>query len=205
MTIPELRRAFEHMDDMIHECHTSGHTQEECIKLIRKEWLGTFEKELSKASAEKLLKNHVSHHKKRTRKRGGASVPLMGANIDHVMRSGYYTDAAHGGMGDYYLKGLSTSVPEIAGPASISWPSPSPSMGGNSVMKGGRRGVRRSGGSMGALLTAAFNRPVGGSSPSSPFYDIQGIVKGQLPGASPSPFEDTASYRATFPTKAITY
>ncbi len=205
MTIPELRRAFEHIDDVIHECHVSGHKQEECVKLIRKEWMNTFEKELSKVSAEKLLKNHVSHHKKRTRKRGGASMPLTGASIDHQMRVGHYTDVAQGGMGDYYLKGLSNTIPQIAQSASITWPSPSSSMGGNSVMKGGRRGVRRSGGSMGALLSAAFERPVGGSSPPSALYDAQTMIKGQLVGASPSPFYDTATYRGNFPAKPISY
>lgn len=207
MTIPELRRAFEHMEDMIHECHVSGKARDECVKRIRKEWSLTFNKELSKSSAESLLKSHISsHQKKRTRKRGGASLTSLGAPVDHQMRMGGYPDASQGGMRDYYLKGLANTLPQIADAGKVVWPTPGPSMGKNVVMNGGRRGTRRTGGAnMGALLSAAFERPVGGSSPPGILYDAQTMMKGQMTGASPSPIYDTAPYRAAFSPKVITY
>lgn len=207
MTIPELRRAFEHIESMIHEYHTSGQTKEEMIKQIQKEWMRTFRKELSKASAEKLIMDHTaSHRKKGTRKRGGAA-PLGYAMIDHQTRAGDYSYSSQGGMGDYFLKGLAVGIPE-SGITQGTWPTPDKSMGSNQFipMKGGRRGVRRQGGALlGALLDAAFTRPVGGSSPPSVAFDMQTMMKGQQAGASSNQIDRQPVYQASMNTKPISF
>lgn len=188
MTIPELRRAFEHIEDMIHKCHTSGETKEEIIKHIRKEWMRVFRKELSRSSAEKLVMDHTASHRKRgTRKRGGAA-PLGYAMIDHQTRPGDYSYSSQGGMGDYFVKGLAVGIPE-SGMTTGKWPTtPDGSIGSNQIttpMKGGRRGVRRQGGALSwSTFEAALTRPVGGSSPPSVAFDMQSMMKGIQVGAS---------------------
>lgn len=208
MTIPELRRAFEHIEDVIHDCHTSGDTKEETIKHIRKEWMRTFRKELSKASAEKLVMNHTASHRKRgTRKRGGGGA-LGYAPVGYQTRPGDYSYSSQGGMGDYFSKGISVTVPE-SGMTEGTWPTPDKSLGSNQFipMKGGRRGVRRNKG--GALswstLDAAFTRPVGGSSPPGVLFDAQTMMKGQQVGSSSNLIQNSPNYQATMNPKLITF
>lgn len=208
MTIPELRRAFEHIEDVIHDCHTSGNTKEETVKHIRKEWMRTFRKELSKASAEKLVMDHTASHRKRaTRKRGGATTELGYAPVGYQMRPGDYSYSSQGGMGDYFSKGLSVTVPE-SGMTAGTWPTPEKSLGSNQFipMKGGRRGVRRQGGALSwSLLDAAFTRPVGGSSPPGVLFDAQTMFKGQQVGASSNQIDRQPAYQASMSAKPITF
>lgn len=207
MTIPELRRAFEHIEDVIHDCHTSGDTKDKMVTTIRKEWMRTFHKELSKTSAEKLVTDHMaSHRKKGTRKRGGAS-PLGYASIDHQTRAGDYSYTSQGGMGEYFLKGLSVGIPERS-MTTGTWPTPDKMIGSNQVapMKGGRRGVRRQGGAItGALLDAAFTRPIGGSSPPGVLFDAQTLMKGQIAGVSSNQIDRMPPYQASENVKPITF
>jgi hypothetical protein len=211
MTIPEVRRAFEHMEDFIHDCHTSGEDHATLVKSVRKEWARVFHKELSKASAEKLLENHMSTHRKHprgTRKRGGSASPLGFAPVDAQMRSGSYSYSTQGGMGDYFLNGLRTGIPEIGKTQDV-WPSVPQDMGTNPAptMKGGnRRGVRRSGGaSIGTLLSAAWERPAAGSSPSSFLSDMRTMLNGQQAGSSPVQYQQSPPYQAGSNVKPISF
>lgn len=213
MTIPEVRRAFEHIEDFIHDCHSSGEDHMTMVKHLRKEWARVFHKELSKASAERLLEGHMDSHsskKRHTRKRirGGSSM-LVGAPLDTQTRMGTYNYSSPGGIGQYALNGLRVGIPEIATATYVS-PTVPQEMGSNQApahMKGGsRRGVRRSGGSLGSLLTAAAERLVGPSAPSSALFDAQSMMKGQLPvGGSPIQYQQQPQYQAGSNVKPISF
>lgn len=57
MTIPEIRRSFEHVEGMVNDMllHSSGVTRAEKVSRLQKEWRAVFRRELDKSMAESFL------------------------------------------------------------------------------------------------------------------------------------------------------
>jgi len=206
-TIPELRRSFEYIEHCIHTMIQDHVPKEEIIRTIRKEWFRVFRKDLPKQSATEFVEGCMVHSlkKKGTRKhRGGSAASLQGAPLLHDLRQGEYHFSSQGGMGDYWLKGLSVGIPEIAAPGKAEWPHPVQDMAlptSVTPMKGGNRKVRRSGGGaplLGTLMDQAFTRPFSSSPSSSFLHHGQGLWAGQDVGSSPDQVQRGLTY-ATMP------
>jgi hypothetical protein len=97
-TIPELRRAFEHIEEVGQRlCHLPT---AKAVAEFQKEWKKTFYRDLSKQAAEAYLdhvkkEHHTPSKKHKTRRlRGGAA--LGGAPLDYVTRPGI--DLVQGGV-----------------------------------------------------------------------------------------------------------
>lgn len=86
-SIPELRRAFEHVEQVIDEMIHNKDSKENMISHIRKEWQKVFHKTLDKSSADAL----ITHRMGSRSMKGGASA-LAGAPVDYVTRPGVYLD-----------------------------------------------------------------------------------------------------------------
>jgi len=219
-SIPELRRAFEHIeqsiDDMIHH----KESKETMITEIRKEWSKVFHKKLDKESADALI-HHRMEMRHGSRTHTGGAHAIAGAPVDHVTRAGIYLDQGRipgsdggltktvgGGYGSYVQYVDNGFVnPEIARgmdpvPGQSVFPlAPRVDMGSNAftpVMKGGKWGKTRKnkkvrGGA--AILQQAFMRPIPpGPNPQNPLFDIQNTIKGIAHGMSPDQTQRTTSY-----------
>jgi hypothetical protein len=178
-TIPELRRAFEHIEQFGYEvCKQS---MKDAIPAFQSEWKKTFYREIDKSAAEAYL-DHLKtqkKHRRGTRKlKGGGATPLAGAPLDYTTRPGIYLTPGGINQNSYALvpkyvqSGFGVSIPEIAqsqdpvpgqthyvtrtpaGMGSNAWP------GAFGPVKGGkRRSKKQKGGEMnwGAKLSDAFS------------------------------------------------
>lgn len=97
LTIPELRRAFEHVENFVVANLLAP--RKELVEGFQKEWKLTFHKELSRSDAEAYVDHVKAMHKvteAMTRKRrrhphhGGGAAPLAGAPLDYMTRPGLY-------------------------------------------------------------------------------------------------------------------
>jgi hypothetical protein len=136
-TIPELRVAFDHIEDFLHDS-LAQKSEEETIKLLKDEWKKTFHKELDEESA-KAYVEHVAEEMKRGHRRnnvrrrrtqrkyrmrvkgGGAqdatapAMALNGAPTDYVTRPGIYPSqgqtTGYGSVTQYVSSGFNVAVP----------------------------------------------------------------------------------------------
>ncbi len=209
-SIPELRRAFEHVEQVIDEMIHNKESKANMISHIRKEWLKVFHKTLDKASADAL----ITHRMESRSMKGGASTPIAGAPIDHVTRPGIYLDqgsipGADGGLtttvggGGYgsYVRYIDNGFfnPEISrqiGPIasqSIFPLAPRADTGSNAFtpVKGGKR-----------IIKTRKNKKTRGGvrlipaepAPSSPLFDMQQALRGVAGGVSPDATQRAAPY-----------
>jgi hypothetical protein len=214
LTIPELRRAFEHIEEF-------AMTHMGDVKAIQEEWKKVFYKELDKESAEEYMAHVKSLPKKakalrgtRKVKFGGASA-LGGAPLDYTTRPGIYL--TQGGIDSnsyaqvpkYVASGfwnpqMGISYDPVAGQPA--WPVPYASTGSNLVKGGGcdscgscptsstltlggkrktRRNLRK-GGDMQSYLQGLGIRTFGSSVPLNPVQSLERVFTGQSGGPSPS-------------------
>jgi len=95
-SIPELRRAFEHIEQFVDSKLAKKESKEHIIKALRKEWFHVFHKELKKPAAEAFVhdrsneKHEVKYDRRRTVRKGGSLQPLAGAPLDYTTRPGIY-------------------------------------------------------------------------------------------------------------------
>ena len=94
MTVPQLRRAFEHIDQFVAKKSTD-------VEAFRKEWKKTFGKEVSKAASEDYLKFVKS---KKSQRGGSGSSSMSPASIGYDMRAG--TDTPYGSFNKYVSDGF---------------------------------------------------------------------------------------------------
>lgn len=203
MTVPQLRRAFEHIDQFVAKKGTD-------VEAFRKEWKKTFGKEVSKAASEDYLK----FVKSKKSQRGGSS-GISPASIGYDMRAG--TDTPYGSFNKYVSDGFGfanvDSVAAACGRENITPRLPA-DLGSNKV--GGRRRKTRKqkGGTIAQFLThgaEAMQRPIGMGSVLSPntvgpLYASQMLAKGYPTGASGifnSPRPEIPAFN--FPTPGATY
>lgn len=204
MTIPELRRAFEHVETFV-EIH-SQMPKKELAQAFQKEWRLTFKKEVDEESAmayvehalAELPKKHPKH--RRHPMRGGAS-PLEGAPILQDTRPGVYTvpgvnEHSYAHVPTYVDKGFQNpeqarDYDPVAGQTHYVTRTP---LGLGSNQAGGRRRTQKQQkGGMSALSEMAFN-PIPSSSPPSTLQIVQSYLNAKGVPPSPSASQGTVPY-----------
>lgn len=137
-TIPELRVAFDHIEDFLHNLVPQQKSTDETAKLLKEEWKRTFHKELDEESAKSYIE-HVTEemkrgyrrnnhrlsrrsHKRRAYKGGGAqdatapAMALQGAPMDYATRPGIYPaqgqTSGYGPVTEYISNGFNVAVPQ---------------------------------------------------------------------------------------------
>ena len=215
MTVPQLRRAFEHIDQFVAKKGTD-------VEAFRKEWKKTFGKEVSKAASEDYLK----FVKSKKSQRGGSS-SMSPASIGYDMRAG--TDTPYGSFNKYVSDGFgfanADSVAAACGRENISPRLPVmespvamlPADLGSNKVGGRRRKTRKQKG--GAFTIAQFlsngaeamQRPMGmgtvlSPNTAGPFYASQMLAKGYPTGTAGifnSPRPEIPAFN--FPTPGTTH
>ena len=170
MTVPELRRSFEHIDTFLHKNSVS-------VPAFRKEWKKVFGTELT----DKVASEYIDFMKLQ-----GKKVHKGGAAIGYEMTPGTGSPSVPayiaGGMalpadGVYETCGKNPFVP------------PAASTGSNLV--GGKRKTRKQRGGAFPTLQTAFSeflqRPLAMGSPPSAGNDLMMLSKGYTQFASPRP------------------
>ena len=209
MTIPELRRSFEHMETFaLHNKH-----KKDAITLFQEEWFRVFKKKLEKKAAAVYI-HHVQAEK--GKQGGGGMNRLEGAVLDYDTRPGLYispgvNQGSYARVPNYVNSGFwnpesGQSYDRV--PGQTIYPSRTPlGLGDNTVigMKGGGRKAKtakkaqQGGADPLTTIGTAFNqfmfRPFGASTPASVGQDLQTSVRGQELGASPRPDQNHLNYQ----------
>jgi len=168
-SIPELRRAFEYIEEYVDTKIKKHESKDKIAKELRKEWQKVFSKELNKASSDAFVSNRMEQHSHTSyrviRRKGGSaalgSAALGGAPLDYTTRAGVHLApgqipdthghlpqsnggaSIYGSFTDYISKGFWN--PEIGKQydplvGQSAWPMPSRDMGSNAFhAKGGHR------------------------------------------------------------------
>jgi hypothetical protein len=188
LSVPELRRAFEHIDRFV-STKVMRLSEKEGVTAFRKEWKKTFGQISEKAAKDYLhyMKSTSSHKQK-----GGAVTVLSPAAIGYDMRAG----EGELSIPPYVGGGLAPPADSQNGPSrGAEYPSPAVGTGSNAVMpqKGGKRTrkTRKQGGgalpSFGTALAEFVSRPFGMGAPPTPAQDAQMLMKGYNQFSSPRP------------------
>lgn len=111
LTIPQLRKAFDHMDTVVESLRKMAkHSFSDAVIVYRDEWRKTFHRDLSPADASAYLKFRFGIHSGKTRRsrtRGGSPLmgaPLMGAPLNYSLRPG--VNGVYGNFPSYQQEGL---------------------------------------------------------------------------------------------------
>lgn len=216
LTVPELRRAFEHIDTFAKGLLHSSKSMDAKIAEFCEEWKRTFYREIKHESAkvylETLTEEMGSKGRKTRRLRGGAA-PLAGAPLDYTTRPGVYIQPAglnqfsYAHVPAYVDKGFWNPEPAyqkdpVPGQTHYVTHTP-PGMGSNRVTGGGKRKSARRlrGGS--APLGQAFmdtlsqigSRIMPATAPPSVINDAVTAFRGQQLGQSPDPSQTRLAYQ----------
>jgi hypothetical protein len=202
-TIPQLRKAFDHIEKIA--------KQGVSLETFQKEWTKVFSHEIDVEAAQSFLQFHSKKGKTRKMKQKGGSAPLAGAPLDFTTRPGTY-DTPYGSFLEYISSGFNfydkinqdSFVPTQCGKENIT-PQLAANMGSNKVGGGKTRRRQRGGAfpSLSELATALTFRPIPSTQPTSVLQDAQTAFKGQTLPPSPSPADGTPPYRA-YPAVAST-
>ena len=215
-SIPELRRAFEHIELYIDEKIALKESKEKIVKDLRKEWPKVFFKDLDKKSADSFVSDKLSKkrkHKRRTLR--GGSAPLGSAPLNYTTRPGEYlapgqipdiaghlplsdgSKSNYGSFTSYVDNGFQNPVPgrsldplhdQQRFPTSVPV-----GMGSNLIKGGGRkRKTRRRGGG----LIDSMSRTISPSSvPPSIISDMRNGWHGISGGISPDQVQRSPNYK----------
>lgn len=218
MTIPQLRKAFDHIEDYTMDLLRRTSDKKERRKAFQTEWAKVFHRNVDDASAEAYLafeakkkKGSKSHTLKQ---RGGAA--LAGAPLDYSTRPGIY--GVYGSFPEYITGGFSTmgdatykmAIQEGCNSAAeaAKFQAPYTGFGGVSLaQKGGkqsrkqkgRRGTRKQKGgapTFGEFASALTFRPLTSSAPPSQLYTNMMEWKGGAPYPSPLANTGNPGYQA---------
>ncbi len=189
LTIPELRRSFEHIEHFMNSELKSHKPKTDIVKNLKKEWHRVFLKTLDDKTAETYVEHIVNtkNRRKTLKKHKGGMAPL-----DYTTRPGIYTQPAaippnaYGNILDYVSKGFWNPQPAQSYdplPEQTRFPTSTPvGMGDNTVGKqsGGNKDNKRSN-------TRKLRRSTGGmaSVPSSIIQDMNDMWKGREVNMSP--------------------
>ncbi len=91
MTIPELKRAFEHVEEYVELHHTVPLNK--LVPMFQEEWKKTFYREVDKGSAKAYVQHalkQLEHKPKKERRHYGGAIALTGAPLDYTPRPGLY-------------------------------------------------------------------------------------------------------------------
>jgi hypothetical protein len=179
MTIPELRKAFDHMDNVVEGLRKDArHSFSDAVVKYREEWRKVFKRDLSPADASAYLKFRFGiksgkTRRARTRGRGqhGGAEPLAGAPLDYQLRQG--VDGVYGQFPTYQTQGLDRyyqdSLTADCGKANAF-----PTDGSAASQKGGG-------------WTDGLFRPLASSAPVNSSYALMMETKGAPPFPSADP------------------
>ena len=199
MTIPQLRKAFDHVEEFTNSLLKSVKDTNERRKAFQKEWMKVFHREVDDKSADAYLMFEEKKSKgkgKGTRKQKGGS-QLSGAPLDYSTRPGI--DGIYGVFPAYVSSGLSfyNDINKEAPLAGCGTENTTPkvplSIGSNEVQKGGKRKTRKQRQQGGAFPTisefaqALTFRPITSTNPPTAFYNAQMDYKGVSPPPSSAP------------------
>jgi hypothetical protein len=175
MTIPQLRKAFESINNETHKVLSKHPINEDSISSFQKSWKHIFGKNIDSSTAESYLILQSKSKNKGTRKmkkQKGGSAP-----VDYMLRPG--SDGTYGSFLPYVSSGLSfyNNINNIAmdsdcGKVDIT-PTISDSMGSNKVQGGGFQ-----------------PRLIGSSVPPSLLQDAQDSYIGRPLGSSSNPLDN---------------
>jgi len=217
-TVPELRRAFEHIDEFARNLVHSPKSMDAKIAEFCEEWKRTFYREIKHDSAKvylETLKEEMPTKKKhgKTRRLRGGAVPLEGAPLDYTTRPGVYIQPAglnqfsYAQVPAYVDKGFwnpeqAHQYDPVPGQTRYVTQTP-PGMGSNRVTGGGKRkSARRLRGGSAPLgqafidtLSQVASRIVPASIPPSPINDAVTAFRGQQLGQSPDPSQTRLAYQ----------
>jgi hypothetical protein len=91
MTSPELKRAFDHVEEFVELHHTVPLNK--LIPMFQEEWKQTFYKEVDKGSAKAYVQHaleQLKHKPQKERRHYGGAMALSGAPLDYTTRPGLY-------------------------------------------------------------------------------------------------------------------
>jgi hypothetical protein len=110
LTIPQLRKAFDHMDKVVEDLRkTAKHSFSDAVVKYREEWRKTFKHDLAPADAATYLKFRYGLKSGKTRrsKTRGGGMSLAGAPLDYQTREG--VSGVYGNFPTYQTQGLDRS------------------------------------------------------------------------------------------------
>lgn len=205
MTIPQLRKAFDHIERFTDSLLKQTSGADERRKAFQKEWSKVFHRSVDDKSANAYLQfeeKKMKKGKKGTRKQKGGSAPLSGAPLDYSTRPGiegvYGVFPAYVTSGFDFYNDINKEAPVAGCGVENTTPKVPISIGSNEVQKGGKRKTRKSkrqgGGafpSLSEFATALSFRPITSTQPPSMSYTAQMDFKG-LP-SPPSAIPNTAT------------
>jgi len=177
LTIPELRKAFDHMDKVVESLKkVSKHSFSDAVVSYREEWRKTFKRDLPPADAAAYLKfrfgvKPTRSMTRRSRMRGGASLPLAGAPLDYQTRPG--VDGVYGNFPTYQTQGLDRFYGSAIS-ADCGKPNSFPTDGSGASQEGG------------GALDALF-RPLAATAPATAPYTTMMEFKGTTPYPTADP------------------
>jgi hypothetical protein len=158
LTIPQLRKAFDHMDKVVEGLRKHAHHSfSDAVVKYREEWRKTFKHELAPADAATYLKFRYGMKAGKTRRaktRGGAMAGSSGAPLDYQTRAG--VSGAYGNFPTYQTQGLDRSYMSAL-TADCGKPNGFPTDGSGASQRGG------------GLIDGLF-RPIAPSVPASTAY-----------------------------------
>ena len=211
MTIPELRRSFEHIETFVHQHKRS----KDLVKMLQEEWLKVFKKKLDKESASAF----VNHSVKESGMMGGGS-QLTGAPLDYTMRPGLYISpgidqGSYARVPNYVSSGFWNPEPGQSYDRVIGqtvYPDRTPAgLGDNTViglkMAGGsgsgrktKKNMRKQSGgdplrTIGTALNQFLFRPINSTIPPSIPQDVLTASKGESLGPSPLAYQNKLDYQ----------
>ena len=213
MTIPQLRKAFDHIERYTTSLLHSTKDATERRKAFQKEWKKVFHREVDEKSADAYLQFEEKKVGKksgtRKQKQKGGAAPLAGAPLDYSTRPGI--DGIYGVFPAYVSSGLSfyndinLEAPLAGCGTENTTPKVPISIGSNEVQKGGRRtrkAKRQDGGafpSISEFAQALSFRPVLATAPPSMAYNAQMDFKGLPPAPSSQANTATPPYQSYKP------
>lgn len=188
LSVPELRRAFEHIDRFV-DTKVMRLSEKEGVEAFRKEWKKTFGQISEKAAKDYL--HYMRSTATSKKQKGGAVTVLSPAALGYDMRAG---DSEGVPSVPPYMAGGFMPPPadsQIGPSRGAEFPLPAVNLGNNSFQKGGKRKTRKQKGgalpSFGTALAEFVSRPFGMGAPPTSSQDAQMLMKGYNEFSSPRP------------------
>ena len=194
LTIPEVRKAFHHIEDYLGTLLRSGKAKTEDIsRNFCKEWRKVFGRELSISAA----RSYIQHMRDKLLHMKGGAQQLIGAPLDHTLQPGIYGPS--GSYPAYVNNGFWAPQPGIAADCGVKDFSPRiPADVGSNQAGGRRRKTRRQRGGMNILTGAPYAaemRPFIAHNPATFQGSMQDAMKGIPPSVSSNPIDTAYTYR----------
>jgi hypothetical protein len=208
MTIPQLRKAFEHVETFVELHHKKP--RKELVSLFQEEWKLTFKKEIDTNEAEAYVDHALSeiqHKNPKDRKHSGGAMALTGAPVLSETRPGLYispgvNEGSYAQVPAYVDKGFwnpeqGRSYDPV--PGQTHYPSATPyGLGSNRVSGGAKKNTRKKQ-KGGGFLDQFFMRPVFSYNPPPAYLDTvtTAALAKTLP-QSPDPSQTELSYQSCY-------